>query len=115
MQKKFVKKLEKILEDARRKGAEPQTYGEEHEKGFFFNPTIIPAASTDMEVCNIEIFGPVAPVITAKDEDEAVEIANSTEFGLGAKIWSGDPYRTILILIYVPIMWQNNTTICSIA
>ena len=85
--------LEKILKDARKKGAEPQTYGEEHEKGFFFNPTIIPAASTDMKVCNVEVFGPVAPVITVKDEDEAVEIANSTEFGLGAEIWSGDLER----------------------
>jgi len=88
--KEFVEKLEEILEDARKKGAEPQTYGEKHKKGFFFNPTIIPAASIDMEVCNIEVFGPVAPIIAVKDEDEAVEIANSTEFGLGAKIWSGD-------------------------
>ncbi|HET8686028.1 MAG TPA: aldehyde dehydrogenase family protein, partial [Methanosarcina sp.] len=62
-------------------------------KGFFFNPTIIPAASTDMEVCTIEVFGPIAPIITARDENEAVEIANSTEYGLGAKIWSGDPDR----------------------
>ncbi len=91
--KEFVDTLEKVLKDARKKGVEPQTYGEKHEKGFFFNPTIIPAASTDMEACNIEVFGPVAPVITAKDEDEAVKIANSTEFGLGAKIWSGDLER----------------------
>ena len=73
-----------------RKEQSLKTYGEEHEKGFFFNPTIIPAASTDMKVCNMEVFGPIAPVITVKDEDEAVEIANSTEFGLGAEIWSGD-------------------------
>ncbi len=86
----FVDILEKILKDARKKGTEPKAYGEEHEKGFFFNPTLITAASTDMKVCNMEIFGPIAPVITAKDEDEAVEIANSTEFGLGAEIWSED-------------------------
>jgi succinate-semialdehyde dehydrogenase/glutarate-semialdehyde dehydrogenase len=86
----FVDILEKILKDARKKGAEPKAYGEEHEKGFFFNPTLITSASTDMKVCNMEVFGPIAPIITAKDEDEAVEIANSTEFGLGAEIWSGD-------------------------
>jgi succinate-semialdehyde dehydrogenase / glutarate-semialdehyde dehydrogenase len=86
----FVDILEKILKDARKKGTEPKAYGEEHEKGFFFNPTLITAASTDMKVCNMEVFGPIAPIITAKDEDEAVEIANSTEFGLGAEIWSGD-------------------------
>ncbi len=91
--KEFVNSLERILKDARKKGAEPQTYGGKHEKGFFFNPTIIPSASIDMEVWNVEVFGPVAPVITAKDEDEAVEIANSTEFGLGARIWSGDLAR----------------------
>ncbi len=88
--KEFVDKLERVLKDARKKGAELQTYGEKHEKGFFFNPTIILAASTDMEVCRTEVFGPIAPVITAKDEDESVEIANSTDYGLGAKIWSGD-------------------------
>jgi succinate-semialdehyde dehydrogenase/glutarate-semialdehyde dehydrogenase len=86
--KEFVGNLERVLKDARKKGVEPQTYGKKPEKGFFLNPTIIPAASTDMEVCNIEVFGPVAPIITAKDETEAVKIANSTEFGLGAKIWS---------------------------
>jgi succinate-semialdehyde dehydrogenase/glutarate-semialdehyde dehydrogenase len=88
--KELVDSLEKVLKDAIKKGAEPHTYGEELDKGFFFNPTIIPAATADMKVCNIEVFGPVAPVITVKDEDEAVEIANSTEFGLGAEIWSGD-------------------------
>ncbi len=91
--KEFVSSLEKVLKDARKKGAEPISYGEEHKKGFFLNPTIIPAASTDMEACNTEVIGPVAPVITVRDEDEAVEIANSTEYGLGAKIWSGDPER----------------------
>jgi len=93
--KEFVDSLEKVLKDAKKKGAEPQTYGEKPEKGFFFNPTIIPAASTDMKVCNVEVFGPVAPVITVKDEDEAVKIANSTEFGLGAEIWSENLERAL--------------------
>jgi succinate-semialdehyde dehydrogenase / glutarate-semialdehyde dehydrogenase len=93
VKKEFVSNLEKVLKDARKKGVEPITYGEEPKKGFFFNPTIIPAASTDMVVCNIEVFGPIAPISTARDENEAVEIANSTEYGLGAKIWSRDPER----------------------
>jgi len=91
--KEFVDSLERVLKDAKKKGAEPHVYGEEHNKGFFFRPTLIPAASTDMKVCNVEVFGPIAPVITAKDEDEAVKIANSTEFGLGAEIWSRDLER----------------------
>jgi succinate-semialdehyde dehydrogenase/glutarate-semialdehyde dehydrogenase len=86
--KEFIESLEKVLKDARKKGAEPRTYSNEPEKGFFFLPTLIPAASTDMKVCNLEVFGPVAPIIIVKDENEAIEIANSTEFGLGAEIWS---------------------------
>jgi succinate-semialdehyde dehydrogenase/glutarate-semialdehyde dehydrogenase len=88
--KEFIDSLERVLKDAKKKGAEFRTYGEEHKMGFFFKPTLIPAARTDMEVCRTEVFGPIAPVIAAMDEDEAVEIANSTEYGLGAKIWSGD-------------------------
>ena len=89
----FVGELEKVLKDAKKKGSEPKIHGEEHQKGFFFKPALVPAASTDMKVCSLEVFGPIAPVITVKDEDEAVEVANSTEFGLGAAVWSGDPDR----------------------
>ncbi len=46
-----------------------------------------------MKVCNVEVFGPIASVITVKDEDEAVKVANSTELGLGAEIWSRDLER----------------------
>lgn len=88
--REFVEDLEKILEDAKKKGAEPLVCGKDCEKGFFFKPTIIPAASLDMEACSMEVFGPIAPLITVKDDDEAVNIANSTEFGLGAEVWSGN-------------------------
>jgi succinate-semialdehyde dehydrogenase/glutarate-semialdehyde dehydrogenase len=91
--KEFVDSLEKILKDAKKKGAKPYIYGEEQETGFFFMPTLIPAASTDMKVCNVEVFGPIAPVIMAKNEDDAVKIANSTDFGLGAEVWSADLER----------------------
>lgn len=91
--KEFLDSLERVLKDAKKKGAEPHVYGEELSKGFFFRPTLIPAASTDMKVCNVEVFGPIAPVITVKDEEEAVKVANSTEFGLGAEIWSRDLER----------------------
>jgi succinate-semialdehyde dehydrogenase/glutarate-semialdehyde dehydrogenase len=91
--KEFIDSLERVLKDAKKKGGDYHVYGEEYKKGFFFMPTLIPAASTDMKVCNVEVFGPIAPVITVKDEDEAVKIANSTEFGLGAEIWSGNLER----------------------
>jgi succinate-semialdehyde dehydrogenase / glutarate-semialdehyde dehydrogenase len=91
--KKGIKELEAFMEDAIKKGAEPFVCGEDCEKGFFFKPTIIRAASPDMEVCKVEVFGPIAPIITVKDDDEAVEIANSTKLGLGAQVWSRDLNR----------------------
>jgi succinate-semialdehyde dehydrogenase/glutarate-semialdehyde dehydrogenase len=56
-------------------------------------PTLIPAASLDMEACKVEVFGPIAPLISVKDENEAIKIANSTEFRLGAEVWSGNLER----------------------
>ena len=91
--KEFVESLEKILTEAKKKGAEPRVYGTEYKKGFFFRPTLIPATCIDMEVCNMEVFGPIAPLIMVKNEDEAVKIANSIDFGLGAEVWSGDLER----------------------
>lgn len=91
--KDFLDSLEKVLKDAKKKGSEPYVFGKEYEKGFFFRPTLVPAASTDMKILNVEIFGPIAPVVMAKDEDEVVKIANSTGFGLGAEVWSADLER----------------------
>ncbi|WP_292388925.1 NAD-dependent succinate-semialdehyde dehydrogenase [Methanosarcina sp. UBA5] len=91
--KELIDSLERVLKDVKKKGVEPHVYGEERKNGFFFRPTLIPAASTDMKVCNVEVFGPIAPVITVENEDEAVKVANSTEFGLGAEIWSGNLER----------------------
>lgn len=59
-------------------------------KGFFYAPTVMTNVSQDMPVMREEVFGPVAPVMVVKDADEAVEVANSTEFGLGASIWTQD-------------------------
>jgi succinate-semialdehyde dehydrogenase / glutarate-semialdehyde dehydrogenase len=86
--KEVVEELKTIVEDAVKKGAEPFVCGEDFEKGFFFKQTIIRAASLDMEVCKVEVFGLIAPLISAKDDNEAVKIANSTELGLGAQVWS---------------------------
>lgn len=46
-----------------------------------------------MKVLNMEVFGPIAPVIMAKDENEAVEIANSTALVFGVEVWSADKKR----------------------
>ena len=57
-------------------------------KGYFFNPTVIGKVTPDMSIAREEVFGPVAPIIAARNPTEAIRFANDTEFGLGSSIWS---------------------------
>jgi aldehyde dehydrogenase len=60
--------------------------------GYYIQPTLL-AGNNDMRVFQEEIFGPVIAVTTFKDEAQALEIANDTEFGLGAGLWTRDTNR----------------------
>ncbi len=82
--------LNEQLEDARGKGAEILETGKTFEKGFFFPPCAIRRPRQDMKVLTEEVFGPIAPIIPVNDEEEAILVANATEFGLGASIWTRD-------------------------
>ncbi|WP_286855202.1 aldehyde dehydrogenase family protein [Spongiibacter sp.] len=64
-----------------------------YEKGWFVRPTVFAAATNDMAIAQQEIFGPVATVIPFDDEQDAVEIANGTVYGLGATVWTSDVKR----------------------
>jgi acyl-CoA reductase-like NAD-dependent aldehyde dehydrogenase len=57
-------------------------------RGFFFNPTVLGKVTSDMPIAKEEVFGPVAPIIAARNASEAIKFANHTEFGLGSSIWS---------------------------
>jgi len=59
-------------------------------KGYFVKPTVIGKVRPDATIAQQEIFGPVLSIITYRDVDEAVEIANGTPFGLAGAVWSGD-------------------------
>ncbi len=61
--------------------------------GYFFPPTIIDQVSEDTRVVAEEQFGPVLPVLTYRDVDDAVARANATHFGLSGSVWSADPER----------------------
>ena len=61
--------------------------------GFTYAPTVLDGVTPDMVAFREETFGPVAAVIRAKDADEAVRLANDTEFGLGAALWTTDLVR----------------------
>ena len=59
-------------------------------KGYYVKPTIFGRVKPDATIAQEEIFGPVLSIITYKDEDEAVKIANATPYGLGGGVWSKD-------------------------
>jgi aldehyde dehydrogenase len=80
-----------IVEDAKEKGAEILLGGSEIEgKGFFYKPTILTNVKPNMRIATEETFGPVAPITIVENESEAIKLANESEFGLGASIWTKD-------------------------
>ena len=86
-----VEKVEEHIADATSKGARVVTGGERHDLGgSFFQPTLLTGVTTEMAVAREETFGPVAPLFRFSSEDEAVRMANDTEFGLAAYFYSRD-------------------------
>lgn len=65
--------------------------------GFFYEPTLMTSVTADMPAMREETFGPVAVLVPASDEDEAVAIANDSDLGLGGNIWSEDIDRALRI------------------
>jgi aldehyde dehydrogenase (NAD+) len=63
------------------------------DQGYYVKPTIFSDVRPSMTIAQEEIFGPVLSIITYDSEDEAIEIANGTDYGLAAAVWSGDPER----------------------
>jgi len=85
--------LKEQLRDAKAKGARVLMAGQTFTKGLFFTPCAVINTKPNMKVLTEEVFGPIAPIIVAKDEDEAIRAANNTEYGLGAAIWSRNTDR----------------------
>ena len=86
-----VEKVEEHIADATAKGAKVAAGGGRHPLGGrFFQPTLLTGVTPAMAVAREETFGPVAPLFRFSDEDEAIRMANDTEFGLAAYFYSRD-------------------------
>ena len=83
--------LERQVKESVRMGARLLTGGKRWgDRGAFYTPTVLADVTPDMPVFAEETFGPVAAIIRARDADEAIELANRTEYGLGANLWTRD-------------------------
>jgi succinate-semialdehyde dehydrogenase/glutarate-semialdehyde dehydrogenase len=85
--------IEEQVQDAIASGARvvhggKRPEGELFEKGFFYEPTVLLSPSHDSRVAREEVFGPVLPIWPVKDLDEAIELANSSIYGLGSYVWT---------------------------
>jgi acyl-CoA reductase-like NAD-dependent aldehyde dehydrogenase len=67
------------------------------ERGYFVRPTVFSEVGPEMTIAQEEIFGPVLAIQPYEGEDDAVQIANSTRYGLAGGVWSGDPERAIAV------------------
>lgn len=87
----FVDDLQRQVQESVRQGAEIVMGGKRCEtKGYFFEPTVLTDVRPDMPAGCEEVFGPVAALMKAADENEAIDIANQTPYGLGSSLWTSD-------------------------
>jgi len=83
--------LERQVNGSVRAGATVLTGGERWgDRGYFYRPTVLAGVRPGMPAFDEETFGPVAAIVSVSDADEAVVLANSTEYGLGADLWTRD-------------------------
>jgi succinate-semialdehyde dehydrogenase/glutarate-semialdehyde dehydrogenase len=93
-----VAKVASLVDDAVEKGARVLTGGGPLErKGYFYAPTVLADVSPDAALLHEEIFGPVAPIVVFDKEEEAIALANATEYGLVAYIYTGDLARGLRV------------------
>jgi len=96
--RKAVEKIDRLVDDAKGKGARVLCGGETPSgAGFFYPPTVLANVSAESEMAQEEIFGPVAPLYRFETEEEAIASANDTEYGLAAYVYTRDLARGLRV------------------
>ncbi|MGI9011293.1 MAG: NAD-dependent succinate-semialdehyde dehydrogenase [Nitrososphaeraceae archaeon] len=111
---KSLESIENLVQDAIDKGSQLVTGGEKiGNKGFFYKPTILKNVPDSSRIAKEETFGPIAPITIVNDEIEAIKLANNSEFGLGASIWTTDLEKAekLTNMIQAGIVTVNNVVI----
>lgn len=91
-------KVERLIADALEKGARIASGGKRHALGgTFYEPTVLTDVTTQMKLAREEIFGPVAPLFRFEREEEAIAMANDTEYGLAAYFYTSDLARAFRV------------------
>jgi succinate-semialdehyde dehydrogenase / glutarate-semialdehyde dehydrogenase len=91
-------KVTELVDDATSRGASVVTGGKATgEAGYFYQPTVLTDVPADADLMREEIFGPVAPITTFSEEDKAIRLANDTEYGLVAYVFTTDLGRMIRV------------------
>jgi succinate-semialdehyde dehydrogenase/glutarate-semialdehyde dehydrogenase len=102
-----------LVDDAIKSGAKRLTGGPtkvKGQKGRFIAPTVLTGVTHEMRIMREEIFGPVLPIVTVESEQEAIELANDSQFGLGASVWTKDRDKgeRIARQIESGMVWTND-------
>jgi acyl-CoA reductase-like NAD-dependent aldehyde dehydrogenase len=105
--------VRELVDDAVASGAKLECGGPtevDGSSGRFFAPAVLTGVRHDMRIMREEIFGPVVPIVEVRDEEEAIALANDSEFGLGASVWTvdRDKARRIARRIESGMVWIND-------
>jgi benzaldehyde dehydrogenase (NAD) len=92
---KQLARVDKIVHDSVARGAQLLAGGTH--KGPYYHPTVLHHVTPEMSAYEVEIFGPVAPIVVAEDEEDAIRIANDTEYGLSGAVQTGSLERGLRV------------------